>query len=1634
VVNKAADFITAKTNMENHVGAIHIGFPKTIKIGNLYIEDQLGDTLFFCNEISIRAALLPLIKQKLHVEYLHIEGLKSNISKNSLDSTFNFDPLLKAFSGNKDDKKKQQKSTWDFGLSTFALKDIQLEYTDFVDSTQMNLDLGQLSISVNSMDLSKNELNLENIDLRRTSLSLLLGSISKKKPPATINTENQPIPLLLKLGELNVEDIDFNLQFTDGNLGLTALVKKATLKPDILDLNTQTITLHDFIANTIDVKLAINPSDSSADTNTIKENLIPTTGTLDFTFGNFGWNFFIDHTELENTSCQLDMAKTPRNPVGMDYSHMAFANFNVVADSIYFNKLATGATVQSLSVKEISGPEVKNLQGKFSMDNQNIHAKDVKLNTASSELTGSVSLSYPALRRIGPDLDQLGIESNLKGSLHAMEVEPFFTPPDSWPDIRKIKKIMVNEFITAGALGEMDISSLDISLLSSTHLKSNFRISGLPSTTFTLTYKIDTFNTSKIDVLTFLDDLQLPDNIQLPPKFALTSSGWTNLSAGNTSTKIATDFGNISAEAKLVGNELSSTIVITDLDLSKILADSLFGKASFESNIEANISEKSLRSFHSATDIRSVDFNDLTFYDTNVLVEGIDSQYSMEANLADSALTANLKAKFAKKDSIEFYTLNLEISNADLQKLNLVEDYFGLSGNIGFNIEMKSQNELKGEIHLDNLDLDKTDNSFHINSIELKSVIDTNFSIFNFTSDILDADLSGNTRISELKDALIDHLDLYISLPDSMVSKKNFVFDFDLRLKQPQFFTDFLIDELEEFEFEKFSASHIDSTDLLLADISIPTLKYNNLLFKNLLFTIDSQPDSAIASLDIGSLSLDTAVIRHIGLESILKKQQAKTTFKINDINDKLKYQVIANAFYQDSAYLFTLDPEKTIIDYQQWDIPTDNSMQIINGQLMMQSASISRGNQKLWIEPRDNHLAILFENFNIQNLTSILEVDSANQLIKGDLNGFVEIIDPFGQATISTDLIVPNLVYAKEPLGELNAKLKYGQASPLAMDIQLQNKENMFHAVGTVETTLLNREVHMILESDISDVASYQPLAPKSITLQQGGIKGRLSIHGDVDRPRINGNLNLNNLILSVDPTNTLLKNNGQIEVEDNMLRFNSFNIKDTLDEQLTINGSIDLTNIKNPVYNVSMQSNNFLIVNKKIVEDEFPVLGKLYLGLDIAVRGPQSKLVVNSSFKINEATNIQYIMPGKELELITDEDIVRYIDFENEDEEITTEIHKQFIGDSIVSLIEGIDFAAFLDINPKAKFTVIVDPNSGDLTQFHLNGKLQYKYNENQPGYLSGLIEFADGFYDLSFYGLVKKRFNYDQGSAVSWSGEVMEGDINFSARYTVSTNSVGLVSNEISSYERTMYNQRLPYDVILKVTDKISYPRVSFAIDLPERYRNTYPTLDSKLNLMNQPAMESERNKQVFALLVGGTFIPENPDVNEGSSSSNFATTAARNSVNAIMTQQLNKLTGQIIQGFDVEMGVNTFEDYASGNAQTRTQLDVKVSKNLFNDRVSAEMESHINLDGSVNMAGSQSTAGMTEFAVSYKLTEKGNYRIKAFRENAYDIFDGEIQNSGIAFIFVKEFDSFGKKDDITIKTAPAELEESEKNMQK
>jgi hypothetical protein len=251
-------------------------------------------------------------------------------------------------------------------------------------------------------------------------------------------------------------------------------------------------------------------------------------------------------------------------------------------------------------------------------------------------------------------------------------------------------------------------------------------------------------------------------------------------------------------------------------------------------------------------------------------------------------------------------------------------------------------------------------------------------------------------------------------------------------------------------------------------------------------------------------------------------------------------------------------------------------------------------------------------------------------------------------------------------------------------------------------------------------------------------------------------------------------------------------------------------------------------------------------------------------------------------------------------------------------------------------------------------------------------------------------------------------MDAEMNITAEYVVRASSVGLVANETSSMseeEKKTFNRRLPYEIHLNIKGLISKPEISFNIFLPNQYMSDNPMVAAKLTQLNTEEMTPQLNKQVFALLVTGGFMPESPMANTGSS--NIASTAARNSVNGILSNQLNNVSGKYISGVDVNFGLTSYEDYASSSGDLRTEMDIQVSKKLFNDRLTVEAENSFGMKKYESTSTTQQ--GYGQFAVIYSLTESGEYRLRAYYQNAYDPFDGDFSYSGVALIFEKEFDS-------------------------
>jgi len=202
----------------------------------------------------------------------------------------------------------------------------------------------------------------------------------------------------------------------------------------------------------------------------------------------------------------------------------------------------------------------------------------------------------------------------------------------------------------------------------------------------------------------------------------------------------------------------------------------------------------------------------------------------------------------------------------------------------------------------------------------------------------------------------------------------------------------------------------------------------------------------------------------------------------------------------------------------------------------------------------------------------------------------------------------------------------------------------------------------------------------------------------------------------------------------------------------------------------------------------------------------------------------------------------------------------------------------------------------------------------------------------------------------------------------------------------------------------------PEITFDIILPDgNYGVSSDIVSASQTKLEQLRQEpAELNKQVFALLLLNRFVGENPFASESGGTN--AESLARQSVSKILSQQLNNLAGDLITGVQLEFDLQSTEDYTSGTMQNRTDLNVGVSKKLFDDRIKVTVGSSFGVEGQ-ERANEDLTNIAGDIALDYQLTKDGRYMVRAYRKNEYQVaIAGQVVETGVAFILTMSYNKF------------------------
>jgi hypothetical protein len=1651
VKNKAINYLKDKTKTEVRLESIKIAFPKDIVLNNFYIEDQKKDTLLYAGKLAVDISLLKLLSNKVEINNIELDKVRANVTRIDPDTTFNFSFIVDAFMSEEEKPEAQVEtdttSTLKFSIDKVALTDIGIVYRDDVAGNEMRLNLGELTTNLKTFDLDNQHYVINNVHLNNTAVSYLqqkpLTELQAhlEKSVDTANTEGGKLPLVeIQNFAFDNVKVKFNDQITKmdadvnfNKLAITKLFIDLTKNLYRLDDAQFNQTLVKFNSGTNDMKADLNLREFSftnmladvtngkyavGDAKLNKSNVLfafkpaATTNTPPQkadTAATAPLSLLLNSLSLADNSIQFDnMAEKPVK--GMDFNHLKFTQFGLNATGIAYSDTAIRVNVKGGKLTEKSGFKLLDLKGDVVYAGKQTRIRNLLLKTPNTTIENNTQLDYSSIEDLTKNPEKVKIFMEVKNTRIGLRDAAYFS--DAVPANYRNETIRVNA-LAKGYMNNLVIPRLQVTGLKSTVIDVNGTVKGLPDVEKTfLDLNINKFNMTKRDLMVVIPKNTLPSNITLPNAIQANGKFRGSMTDFNTNLNVNTDMGAAKLLATMKGakgrERYNATVNLNNFNVGRMMQmEDQLGRLTLKAQVQGTGLDAKTANANIKANLVSATYNKYTY--RNLLLSGTYAQerLDLKSSMADTNANFSLDALVNIAGKYPAVKGSLDLKQIDLQKLNFSPTEFKLAGLVDMDITSADPDYLNGDVSILGLQVVKESQRINIDTILLHSEATADHNLLTLRSEILRARVDGKYQLTNLAPAIINQINKYYAfgevkqIPDQRVR-------FFVNFYNTKILSDF-VPELTTFAPSRMFGLLDTQKDSLVMNAYFPQVVYGSNKLDTTQLNINNDNQMLNYKLTVKSIQNPSVALFNSEISGAAADNNLGVNIFLRD--SKLKDRYVIGGTFQSiqKDFRFSFDPEKLLLNYQKWAVGPENYLQFGASGILANQFNLTNQGQLLGINSTESTpnspLEVTFKDFRIETLTSFAEQDSS--MAGGVINGTVNVKELMATPKVEANLTVEQLRYEKDMLGTLRIAVNNNTENAYEANIALSGVHEM--RINGFYYTAPQSALDLSLNIDKIDLKNLESLSMGQIKQGSGTITGKLAITGTLDAPQVLGDIKFNQAAFNATYVNSYFRMpNETISFTNTGVNFDNFTIIDSLNQTATINGGVLTTNYQDFKFNMDIKTDNFRLMNSSAADNEL-IYGQVYLTSTISVRGDLNQPDVDMDLKVEDKTRFFFAMPPSDPSIIDQEGIVQFIDMD------VAPYNGQKVINSSDSVsrapVKGMNLSANIAIDPDAELNVVVDPANGDALNIRGQATLAATMDPSGKMSLTGSYEISDGSYNLSVGPMGKKEFKLVQGSTIVWTGEVMSANVDLTALYEVNAAPIDLLANQAnaeSDNTRNTYKTKLPFQVYLMMEGELMKPIISFRLDLPENERGALGgEVYTKLLQVNND--EGELNKQVFALLALNRFIADNPFQSLAGGGGGMST-LARSSVSKLLTEQLNNLASDLIQGVDVNFGVNSSEDYSTGSLEQRTDLEVGLSKKLLNDRLVVTVGSSFGLEGSERQ-GQSSTNIAGNVNVEYMLSADGRYRLRAYRRNQNEgIIEGQIIETGIGFALVVDYNRF------------------------
>jgi len=1600
VIGKITSAVSSKTNSTITIGRIGISFPKSLFLKNVFLDDQAKDTLLYAGEIKADLDMLALLKGDIVVNKISLDEIKANISRQEGDSLYNFSFILIAFE-KKDtiNNASEKKDSSQFTIKSVELTQIHLLFDDKYSGIYAKTDFANLEVETEKLDLANLNFIISKIDFTNADVSL---TILKNDTTSKIKSGLLPS---IAVNELDLENINVKYMSIPDSQYISLVSAQLQMKNGIFSGNKNHVSVGNFESTKTSVVFQTAKKETSADTIQTVSNPI----TVE-----------LNKVRLEQTNLTYDAGTAiPKNT--FDPNHIHIVNLNLDASHSIYSESKSQSEIHDFSFSFSEGFILKKFKADALFTKNEIKLENLIVETNNSRISADIACRYSSLKAFENSPSKIGVDASFTN----MVVDPreiYWFAPDfkEQPFLSKSSPHLLLKGKVSGTVDDLVLKNLDVSS-GQTVIHATGRITGLPDINKTL-FAISGFQarTTSSDLYGNLPKGTIPENIELPAQLSISGTFKGTIKTFDADLALNSSFGNVDAVVKSSAQEsYEAEITVDDFDAGKMLRnEKQFGSVSLEARVKGKGYSKETADASVDLVVSSAGFNGYEYQNLELKGNFANQRFDGIVNIDDPNLVFDFSGSAGFKKGEEEYKFTLNLEGANFQKLNFLKDDIRLAARAELDIKGNTIDSLNGTAGITNITIIKENKTYSLDSLLFASVNENGNSEMSLASSIVSASFKGNIAPGKLAAEIVNHFNRYFALNDSMpgrntVEKNNFTFE--IKIQNHPVISEVFLPKLQEFEPGIIEGKFDGPKNVMELKASVMRLDYDGTLLRDASLFISSDSSALTGTVKIAELSTAGQQVENIELKADAKNNKAAFSFIAGkeDTEKRLAFSAEVNSPDKE-VYEFVLG---NTVEFggSKWNVPPDNKIRIAKNKPPFINVSLAKESEQLAIMSKDSAgLEIRFKDFELISVSNMIKKDTA--LAEGTLNGVFTLP---GNGAFTSQLTLTDLKIRTHPVGNLELSAKNSSAQQIMLDAKIQGNENNFSASGTISPKPDASALDIKIDIGSIDMKTVDAFSFGQLANSKGKISGNLRCAGTFSNPELNGRITFENVTTSPTALSTpLTLQNETVEVSNSKFKFNAFTIRDGKNHSAKINGTISFEELSNPLLNLGIETDHFLVLNSNKKEDAY--FGTAVIDARIKLEGTLSSLKVDADIKLDDGSNLGIAIPESQLTSDRGENVVEFTHGG-----LNPVMLRNTKKISRISKFRNLEISADIQVEKNATLKIIVDPSTGDSLVVKGDAALSFTLDQGGKMSLTGRYELDDGSYMVTLQDLIKRQFKIEKGSTITWSGDPMDADIDLRAIYTVRTSPIDLVANQVSnleSAERNQYKQRLPFEVVLKLKGQLLKPDIAFEILLPPEYRGAMGgVVNARLMQLNED--ESELNKQVFALLVLNRFVQEDPLASGGGTG---AEGIARQSVSRFLTQQLNQWSSQHISGIELDFDVQSYDDYSSGQSQGRTELGLGLRKQ-FNDRLSVQVGGSLNLEGEGTAQNNYGDlAG--DILIEYKLTEDGRYKLKGFRQNEFDeIFEGQIMETGAGIVYTRDFD---KWEELFRKVRKEEYDETKK----